>query len=585
MFENLFIASRQNIKEEIVTVKTNFRFNGIEEYEKQKIGFFFYYNIEKRKLYYAELASVCQVFNKEELKTSISAFVCGLQFKNGYLQLNFKSNLEETTEEILKNLYAKSNKEMVGDRNFSFSHTFMTRNFHYALPIIDRGLFNQDNTFLDLILHEDSIIPKVTGENKHFAKIIDEDGQLFLSLTNQKMLKMDYEYLLQEQHKELYRPYFYEFALSDQAQQIIKENDYKDELLYEIEIISKKDAQSYEKEKNTLLEGTLLFSASPIKEIPAYIKILHTNLDQTIQMQFNEIENFLQGQIETSHNKDEIEKAFLEKVSLTTGMNVSYTVNIYNVGQANWIQIFVYDSEQKLISSIVYDIGMGSCLDVNLRKQVAEKAANSIERNNLFVLSHWDMDHILGVVELKRHQFHTTWIMPDLPKKLSNGAKRLAAFLSIDPNINSVFVDESLKGQIIFDNEFFMLGKGKSNNPSTDTSYTVNNNLGLILVIKTATQKMLFPGDCEYIQFPVGFFQNYDAMVISHHGAKIKQLDLTILGFPIANCTNKFAVSCVGKNPSYPETAHKGTIEALGYKLDKTRNYKDVDRPCQKVLN
>lgn len=60
------------------------------------------------------------------------------------------------------------------------------------------------------------------------------------------------------------------------------------------------------------------------------------------------------------------------------------------------------------------------------------------------------------------------------------------------------------------------------------TSYSENNNLGLLLVIKTQQQKkkMLFSGDCEYIQFPTKFLKPYDNLVVPNHGAKVKYDDL-----------------------------------------------------------
>lgn len=582
MFENLFVAAKQSIKEEVVKVNVNFRFESNNKYENSEFGYFLYYDKNTKKIYFAKIASVCRFTNESELKESITSSVCGLQFKNGYLQLRFKEDIREESKDILKDVYAKSNMDKMRDRNFSIYHTFKFESFSYALPVVDKDLFKKTNLFLDLILPEYSIVPEVPGKNKNFAKIVNEDGQLFLTLTNQQMIEVDYQYLLQEKHKELYRPYFYEFLPNEYVQQKLQESEYNEEQLYEVEIISEKNKKDYQ---NDLLEGVLLFSASPIIQIRAYIKFLHTDQDETIQTQFNKIETFLQTQIVTTDNKTEIEQVFMEKLSVTSQTKVNYAVNIYNVGQANWIQILVYDDKGDLLSSIIYDIGIGSCLDNNLRKQITQQAASDIQNNSLFILSHWDMDHIQGVVELKREQFNTSWVAPDLPRGASNGAKRLAAFLSIDSSITAIFVNHNLNGELIVDNQFFMLGKGKGNGPSKrlGTSYTVNNNLGLILVIKTTSEKMLFPGDCEYIQFPSAFHQSYDALVVSHHGAKIKQADLTSIGF-VASGSDKFAVSCVGRNREYPKQCHKNTIEALGYKVYETREFVDINKPCQKRL-
>lgn len=587
MNENLFIASKQEIKNEVVQVNLNFNFYKYKEIPRKEFGHFFYYNRYEEKLYYAKIASVKEFQRKDELTETISDSVCAVQFKNGFFQIEFKDSIREKSLDILKDVYAKSNVEMIGDRTFSIYHTIKLSNFAYALPVIDKALFMVNDAFRDMLLYDNSMIPNDTEERKSFAKIVNEDGELSLTLTNEKMLKVDYEYLLEGNYKEMYRPYFYEFALNESSQVQLKRKissqNYSEEQLYEIKIISVGNRK--DNHNDDLFEGVLLFSASPIKRIPAYIKILHTNENQIVDRQFYAIEQFLKTQISTVQTKGQIEQAFMNKIQLSKKATVNYEVKIYNVGQGNWIHILVYDGD-KLISKVVFDIGIGNGkgghLDKSLRAIITRNAAKEIKDNYIFVLSHWDLDHIQGVVELQRNQFYTTWIMPDLPDKPKNGAKRLVAFLKIDPNITEIFVDHSLNGQLIFNNPYFKLGKGKGDGPGTHVSYTKENNSGLILAIKTASKKMLFPGDCEYIQFPNSFImcQNYDALVVSHHGAKIKQSNLASLGF-IKSGTKKFAAVCVGKGKNYPKSCHKTSIKALGFKVRETRKYKDVNNPCQ----
>ncbi|WP_274307980.1 hypothetical protein [Solibacillus daqui] len=91
---------------------------------------------------------------------------------------------------------------------------------------------------------------------------------------------------------------------------------------------------------------------------------------------------------------------------------------------------------------------------------------------------------------------------------------------------------------------------------------------------------MLFPGNYEYIQFPESIInnQNYDALIVSYHGAEIEQSDLESLGFKKSG-TDKFAVVCVGKNNDYPKIDHLNSIESLDFRVLETRNYKDVSNP------
>jgi len=603
MGKNLFIALKQDIKNEIVIINVNFNYS---KYNKDKMhqepGHFFYYNRLKKKLYYAEISSIKEFHSKEVLKKTISDSVCAMQFKDGLFQIKFKNSLREESINILKDVYAKSNIDMIGDRAFSIYHTLKLGGFAYSLPVVDKAIFMVNDAFRNMLLYDNSIIPNDFEERKTFAKIVNEDGVFSLTLMNENMLEIDYQYLLGEKHSEIYRPYFYEFFLSQSDQKFLKgeleRQSYIEGVLYEIELISIKNKEERLKEgsQEKLLEGELIFSASPIKSIPAYIRILNTNIDGSIEECYDEITNLLVQKMPVFNDTEKIEALFMDKILLVNQANVNFKVKIYNVGQGNWIHILVYDGEI-LISKIVLDIGIGNHLDNSLRESITKQAASEIQDNYIFILSHWDLDHIKGVIELKKEQFETGWFVPELPDNPSQGAKRLAAFLTVNSNITSIFIANYLNGQVLFDNKYFKLGKGKGNGYwkecdicsgrgclqwRSQVSYTAENNLGLILVIKTESKKMLFPGDCEYIQFPEDFVNNqdYDAIVVSHHGAEIKQSDLTSLGF-IQSGVNKFAVVCVGKNGNYPKSNHINSVENLGFKVVETRAYKDISNPCQ----
>jgi len=609
MSSNLFIASKYDLKNAIVRINVKFNLEKFHRNLEKEIGHFFYYNRVSETLYYAEIVSIKEFQNIEELKESISELVCAVQFNNVFFQILFKDSIREKALDILKDVYAENNIKMIGDRAFSIYHTLKLGNFPYSRPILDKTTFMVNDVFRDMLLYDNSMIPLELEERKTYAKIVNEDGIFSLTLTNEIMLEVDYQYLLGEKHREIYRPYFYEFFLSQSDQEYLKEKledqSYSEELLYEIEIIRKRDKEKRIKQglEEKLLEGELIFSASPVKSIPAYIKIIHTNKDGSINQAYNKITNLLIKKMTVFKEKEKIEQVFMEKIPIVNKANINYEVKIYNVGQGNWIHILVYEGKN-LISKIVFDIGIGSHLDNSLRASITKQAASEIQDKYIFVLSHWDLDHIKGIIELKKEQFETTWIIPELPDNPSNGANRLAAFLTVNLNVTSIFISNDLNGQIIFDNTYFKLGKGKGNGYwkecdicrskailgclewRRDVSYTTANNLGLILVIKTESKQMLFPGDCEYIQFPDSLVnnQNYDALIVSHHGAEIKQSDLESLGFSKYG-TDKFAVVCVGKNNDYPKEGHIKSIESLEFRVLETRDYKDVSNPCQLKLH
>lgn len=579
MKKNIFIASNQPITDEIIWINYKFKGNYDEEGLLEKFEHFFYYNKFEKKLYYAKIAFVIEAMGEPDyMRESQNKNICLVQFKGIRLHFQFEEDIDEAPLEMLKDVYAQRNARMIGDRAFSIYKTSKLSEFSYALPIVDEATFMMTNQFREMLLYDNSIIPENEEERKTFAKIVNEDGELSLTLTNENMIKVDYEYILEEKHRETYRPYFYEFILSKEAQEKLKSEGYSEEKLYEVEIISVRGIKEEPKDllDKGLYKGILLFSASPVKRVQSYIKILHTNPNSVVDNQFREIENFVSSQITTVTDKKDIEDLFMENISLSGNSKINYEIKVYNVGQGNWIHIQVYD-DKDLKAQIIFDIGIGKHEDVVLRSNVTKNAAAEIKDNYMFILSHWDVDHIQGIVELQRNQFYKTWIIPNLPpKNVREGAKRLAAFLTIEPKIKAMFIDHALNGHLIFENKYFKLGKGLGDSPGNQVSYTQENNLGLILVIKTEDNKMLFPGDCEYIQFPDSFLNNqdYKALIVSHHGAKINQSDLTSLGL-IKSGAKKFAAVCVGKDKSYPKSCHKSSIKDLGYAVKETRSCKN----------
>lgn len=612
MTRNLFLTGNQDLMKEIVIVNYNYDLDKFLIDNDKKGGHFFYYNRKNKNLYYGIISSINKFQYKHTNKKHIDELSCDIKFKNGFFQIRFEKKIKKESLNILKDVYAKRNKKLIGDRGASLYYSLKSSNFKYALPIIDETLFMNSNVFIEKILYDASIIPNKSEKRKTFAKIVNEDGQYFLTLMNEVMLQVDYEFLLNELTGIEYRPYFYEFFLDENQNDYLKEGIdkeiYIEGKLYEIELYSIKEKNILENDKDQIFKGQVMFSASPTRDIPAYLKILQTEIEDSIIRIFEDIDRLLKNKANLVKDKKFIEDSFMEKLLLSNdlSLNIKYETIVFNVGQGNWILILIYKGAT-LISKIIFDIGIGNKIDKKLRDSITSQASQEITDNYLFMLSHWDLDHIKGITELNRSQFETTWIVPEIPDSARQSAKRLAAFLIINSNITSIFIPNSLNGETIFTNTYFELGKGYGNGEWHEcetcanlgkkgcqwyregVSYTAENNLGLILVIKTKDKKMLFPGDCEYIQFPSQFInQNYDALVVSHHGATIKQKDLESLGF-INSGKNKFAVVCVGRkhkdeDKNYPKKLHETSIINLGFKLVKTRDYMDINNPCKYKL-
>ncbi|WP_437790524.1 hypothetical protein [Macrococcoides caseolyticum] len=162
-----------------------------------------------------------------------------------------------------------------------------------------------------------------------------------------------------------------------------------------------------------------------------------------------------------------------------------------------------------------------------------------------------------------------------MPQNYRFSALRLAAYLAIIPSITSDFISEKCNYSVVFTSRHLTIGKGKGDGPNTKVAYTRNNNLGLVLRISNS-ENALLTGACEYNQLPntlLNQINNYEYLVVSHHGANIKQHPWqNYLKTSVTRRREAFV--CVGKNRAYPKTAHLQLLNQNGYSVTETRNSK-----------
>lgn len=573
IFLEQYIQDMDNIKLEI----NHSRLNDVDKFViqvNQNPGYLFLLNKCDGKVYIGEIIEISCSTDEQ-----IDDYEIKIKGKRFFLKLFEK--LQEFNVDVLEMIYSKNQKKNLGLKSLSLKNTYYRRNFKFARPIIydyDFLLRNHKvHDFWNYIIEDKSFFNK--DNNKIYAKFLEEDGRYFFSLTNKKMIEEDFRMF--ETLRENYRPYFYEFYIEKYTSLQIKEFQIGE--IYEV-IITDKYYKSEDEEKDIYI-GNLLFSASPLVEIPAKL-IIKSRLSDSEKQQINVSETELKEILKTekTNDKDIIEKSIMDKIP--TKGDLDFETTIYNVGQGNWSKITAADLRGNKLD-IIYDIGIGSSQNLSVTKRIARKATSDIADSHIFILSHWDLDHIKGVTSLTELQFNTTWIVPDLPANLSFPAIRLALYLYRHPNINVIFVSDELNNKEIFSNQYIALGKGEGNDLGTyairnnqryKTSYSVNNNIGLVLCIKNNDEKILFTGDCEYIQLPVEFLnENYYAIVMAHHGARINYNDLTKIGMLPASTNRAKAYVCVGKNINYPNSEHKSAIENLNFTVVETRSYTDIN--------
>lgn len=215
-------------------------------------------------------------------------------------------------------------------------------------------------------------------------------------------------------------------------------------------------------------------------------------------------------------------------------------IKIYNVGQAACNYIYL-DNNKK----VMFDVGY------SYRKEDYE---NTFINNNKFIfkhckpdliiLSHWDLDHIMGVAYSKNSLFQVNWIAPSmlqLPEgQYSVSAARLAKYLCWKRKL--YIIDEDLNGQDVFNSSSFQIWKGKGHGNTNKLRrngriVSINgieikglnkaNNVGLILKLTKNNNDMLLPGDCEYQMLPSLLYNHrirYDNIIVPHHASNMPLL-------------------------------------------------------------
>lgn len=369
------------------------------------------------------------------------------------------------------------------------------------------------------------------GEVEVYGKILsaEEDSVEQISIVSQLMKDYDMNFF-QKGINSQYHPYCCEFIVdlkkvTKKQQKMLKDNIGK--WLKLILCFNKKFS------KKSMIQGILIFSASPIIRRGCCLDFADKPkpIEDVEIKKYEDFEVFLN---EKTNEKTNTGYTFLNQIN-----NIKHLYGeIYNVGQGNFIYLKINKS-----FSMFFDVGESKYPEDSLGEK------NYIKQNNdrivklepdCIMLSHWDLDHILGVYKFsdifyKRPQ----WVTPDikiLGNQASLSAKRLCAYLIKEGKLS--FVNKRDDCFLIIGDEDngmirFWQGKGEGN-PST-----LANNIGLIIEVKINVndnpkenqskhkdkekikfQKLLFTGDCSYSKMNSTILaEKYDFIVTSHHGA------------------------------------------------------------------
>lgn len=357
-------------------------------------------------------------------------------------------------------------------------------------------------------------------------QILDKDKEsgvgIQISLINE--LQIEYDKLLLEKHnstEQNYHMYIYEFfGVCEENADIyaLSQDDF-----YEIEIVDCPDETS-----GVFATGTIIYSASPIERSSRTIKI-KDKASEDINKQIKD--NFKLNSKSIIKTKEDLD-CRLTQIGIKNKIDKlkdKWCVKIVNVRQGNCI--FVYNKESGI--KFAFDIGYSVFEGVPGAGYYINLYSSEFRTSDSFViLSHWDMDHILGVTFIERKEiFKCTWITPEVDDKSSVSAQRLAKYIENTGNLISI--DYGLNGQNLLGHTsgYFNLWKGKGY--VAGSKITQENNRGLIVELSKfeshvrhytsdGANKFLLPGDCEYEAMPDSIKNGrYHCLIVPHHGGEM----------------------------------------------------------------
>lgn len=392
-----------------------------------------------------------------------------------------------------------------------------------------------------------------------------------ISLINENMLESDAAVFNGQERKTFYRPYFYEFYADV--------NSIKDEeilgFLQEYQGVWLK-AQFISKDEQCprnsyVIHGTVFFSASPFK-------ISNRSLAITDKLVSDEFNNKYKDTYSTAVSVvSKYNKRYYDMCNIINNITHGYdfSTRIYNVGQGNCIYIHTNDGKR-----ILFDIGYNKnpkSTDWKDPNIVRSKHSIGHFKPHVNILSHWDMDHIIGVAFTKNNMFEHPWIAPDINELSTSektmGAVRLAKYLCWKKQL--YLIDKSFLGGLVYKSAggSFRLwrGLGKNNNGRLKHGLNKKNNFGLIIEL-LGNRKMILPGDCEYAMFPQQLINSkgYDYLVVPHHCSRMQCINLQ--SRRRINEKN-YAIISVGDNsykPKHPYFAHIRYLKTISYDIIQT---------------
>lgn len=488
----------------------------------------------------------------------------------------------------MKSEYAKSKKiyrsiqPFAEDRRTIYSKLYFERDWFDELEeIIPEALkdsiYNEEGE-----INFETIVNQIEQNLSCLRDSAVTSIELNFSLINEGVVNLDSVFLgeLKDGLIEEYKPYFYEFSgyceTWNDLLQFLKYYINRKEDYFSCYLEFSDELGKYDEEIIATISGSVLFSASPIEQKSGKLVIVDSLL--LPNPKFKDVLDDKVYKCNTKPFKKRDRSIVESKVNRVIGSACDpIDVKVYNVGQASTISVEL--SNQKFI---YFDIGV-SKNETERKLSYTKRAIVEYKKNipDMIVLSHWDIDHILGVANCNPGIYNSLWLVPNLwclkrykANFISDSAKRLLKYIDFINPHKLLIIDHTWKSSCLYRSHHRKLAiwsgdrKYSSGKNSKGKRYqiTPTNNFGIIMSLHNSSS-MLLSGDCDYKKMPSDIWSdNYEYVVASHHCSKMSRIPL------MRNSRHNRAIVSIGLFNSYghPNNAHLQDLIDIGYDIVTT---------------
>lgn len=385
-------------------------------------------------------------------------------------------------------------------------------------------------------------------------------------------------------HKDIENKYM---CLDDEDKNLDDINDWWNYLYsgyWPFKLICKK---GLDKQRDDVIDGNVLFSASPIKVENAILYIIDDDIDAKYKVDvIDEINRDIFNTEKNVITDEETDKKVLEN-----SLNKCCPKNI------NKIKYTMYYVGQGLCSYINFNRNFGIFYDIGFSVNGQKDTSINFEvdgsyiryynnKPKVVILSHWDTDHILGIVYCDPEIYDRIWIAPDLNNLSSNShsALRLSKYLSLREEIKNISVAEYKRTLFLISDEYndnivygsnkFTIYKGKGT--ATSGYSNKKNNIGLVVELTIGGKNILLTGDVDYLKMPSKLTtRNFDYLQVPHHGANVgtpifkpKVRNKSVAMVPVSE-VNRF---------KHPYLDHINTLKYDGFNIIRSDEFEERNR-------